>query len=230
MVGAVGVRRRLHLVRHEGGAVRCVSVADGQARVHRVGDGRIRVPVPAHPGHGGLRVQQAVGPPRSRLPRVERLHASRPTRSATSRVWNGFTTCWFSAGPARPHLRPGDPDQPADRGGGGDHRHRARAVRGARAGADEAAAPGPVRHPGVPDPRRARDRDRGGLADLLRSGRNYFRSFPALGRWTILLGQVVFNASLAMLIIRARFVGMGDTLEEAAYDLGSGPLSPRSAR
>src|SRR5205823_1579430 len=45
------------------------------------------------------------------------------------------------------------------------------------------------------------------------------------GRGTILLGQVVFNASLAMLIIRARFVGMGDTLEEAAYDLGSSPLS-----
>jgi ABC-type spermidine/putrescine transport system permease subunit II len=30
---------------------------------------------------------------------------------------------------------------------------------------------------------------------------------------------------VAMLIIRARFVGMGDTLEEAAYDLGSGPLA-----
>jgi ABC-type spermidine/putrescine transport system permease subunit II len=35
----------------------------------------------------------------------------------------------------------------------------------------------------------------------------------------------VFNASVAMLIIRARFVGMGDVLEEAAYDLGSGPLA-----
>jgi ABC-type spermidine/putrescine transport system permease subunit II len=55
--------------------------------------------------------------------------------------------------------------------------------------------------------------------------RNSFRAFPALGKGTILLGQVVFNASLAMLIIRARFVGMGDTLEEAAYDLGSGPVS-----
>ena len=55
--------------------------------------------------------------------------------------------------------------------------------------------------------------------------RNSFHAFPPLGRNTILLGQVVFNASLAMLIIRARFVGMGDTLEEAAYDLGSGPLS-----
>jgi ABC-type spermidine/putrescine transport system permease subunit II len=55
--------------------------------------------------------------------------------------------------------------------------------------------------------------------------RNYFHAFPALGKVTILFGQVVFNASLAMLIIRARFVGMGDTLEDAAYDLGSGPLS-----
>ena len=55
--------------------------------------------------------------------------------------------------------------------------------------------------------------------------RNAVPAFPDLGFWTILLGQVVFNASVAMLIIRARFVGMGDTLEEAAYDLGSGPLS-----
>jgi ABC-type spermidine/putrescine transport system permease subunit II len=55
--------------------------------------------------------------------------------------------------------------------------------------------------------------------------RNYIHAFPALGKATILLGQVVFGASLAMLIIRARFVGMGDSLETAAYDLGSGPLS-----
>ncbi len=55
--------------------------------------------------------------------------------------------------------------------------------------------------------------------------RNSIAAFPPLGKGTILLGQVVFNASLAMLIIRARFVGMGDTLEEAAHDLGSGPLS-----
>lgn len=49
--------------------------------------------------------------------------------------------------------------------------------------------------------------------------------FPPLGFWTVVLAEIVFNASLAMLIIRARFVGMGDTLEEAAYDLGSGPFS-----
>jgi ABC-type spermidine/putrescine transport system permease subunit II len=54
---------------------------------------------------------------------------------------------------------------------------------------------------------------------------NYIHAFPPLGKGTILLGQVVFNASVAMLIIRARFVGMGDVLEEAAYDLGSGPLA-----
>jgi ABC-type spermidine/putrescine transport system permease subunit II len=53
----------------------------------------------------------------------------------------------------------------------------------------------------------------------------YVPFFPPLGAWTVLLGQIVFNASLAMLVIRARFVGMGDTLEEASYDLGSGPLS-----
>jgi ABC-type spermidine/putrescine transport system permease subunit II len=55
--------------------------------------------------------------------------------------------------------------------------------------------------------------------------RNHFHAFPSLGKGTILIGQVVFNASVAMLIIRARFVGMGDVLEEAAYDLGSGPLA-----
>jgi ABC-type spermidine/putrescine transport system permease subunit II len=55
--------------------------------------------------------------------------------------------------------------------------------------------------------------------------RNYVHLFPELGMSTIVMGQIVFNASLAMLIIRARFVGMGDTLEEASYDLGSGPLS-----
>ncbi|HEV8222424.1 MAG TPA: ABC transporter permease subunit, partial [Streptosporangiaceae bacterium] len=55
--------------------------------------------------------------------------------------------------------------------------------------------------------------------------RTHVSEFPALGKPTILLGQVVFNAAVSMLIIRARFVGMGDVLEEAAYDLGSGPLS-----
>ncbi len=53
----------------------------------------------------------------------------------------------------------------------------------------------------------------------------YVPFFPPLGGWTILLGQIVFNASLTMLVIRARFVGMGDMLEEAGYDLGSGRLS-----
>jgi ABC-type spermidine/putrescine transport system permease subunit II len=54
--------------------------------------------------------------------------------------------------------------------------------------------------------------------------RNYIHGFPGLGKVTILIGQVVFNASVSMLIIRARFVGMGDVLEEASFDLGSGPV------
>ena len=52
----------------------------------------------------------------------------------------------------------------------------------------------------------------------------YVPFFPPLGPWTIFFGQVVFGASLSMLVIRARFVGMGDSLEEAGYDLGSGRL------
>jgi len=54
---------------------------------------------------------------------------------------------------------------------------------------------------------------------------NHVQAFPQLGFWTVMLGQIVFSASLSMLIIRARFVGMGDTLEEAAFDLGAGPVS-----
>src|SRR5689334_21163163 len=55
--------------------------------------------------------------------------------------------------------------------------------------------------------------------------RNYVHGFPALGKVTILIGQVVFNASVSMLIIRAWFVGMSDVLEEAAYARDSGPLA-----
>jgi len=64
-----------------------------------------------------------------------------------------------------------------------------------------------------------------GLLIFFVQAHTYVPGFPALGAGTILMGQVIFNASLAMLIIRARFVGMGDTLEEASYDLGAGPLS-----
>jgi ABC-type spermidine/putrescine transport system permease subunit II len=46
-----------------------------------------------------------------------------------------------------------------------------------------------------------------------------------LGLKTILIAHVVFNASVVALIVRARFVGMGESLEEASYDLGAGPLS-----
>jgi spermidine/putrescine transport system permease protein len=46
-----------------------------------------------------------------------------------------------------------------------------------------------------------------------------------LGLETILIAHVVFNASVVALIVRARVVGMGDSLEEASYDLGANPVS-----
>jgi spermidine/putrescine transport system permease protein len=46
-----------------------------------------------------------------------------------------------------------------------------------------------------------------------------------LGLETILIAHVVFNASVVALIVRASVVGMGESLEEASYDLGAGPLS-----
>jgi ABC-type spermidine/putrescine transport system permease subunit II len=46
----------------------------------------------------------------------------------------------------------------------------------------------------------------------------------SLGLKTILVAHVVFNASVVVLIVRARFVGMGSDLEEASYDLGVGPF------
>ena len=48
---------------------------------------------------------------------------------------------------------------------------------------------------------------------------------PPLGFWAIVVAHVVFNASVVALIVRARFVGMGQTLEEASFDLGAGPLA-----
>ncbi len=45
-----------------------------------------------------------------------------------------------------------------------------------------------------------------------------------LGLRTILVSHVVFNTSVVALIVRARFVGMGQSLEEASYDLGAGPV------
>ena len=46
-----------------------------------------------------------------------------------------------------------------------------------------------------------------------------------LGLGTILLAHVVFNASVVALVVRARFVGMAQTLEEASFDLGAGPFA-----
>ena len=46
-----------------------------------------------------------------------------------------------------------------------------------------------------------------------------------LGLVTMFIAHTVFNASLVMLIVRARFVSMGSTLEEASLDLGASALA-----
>ena len=46
-----------------------------------------------------------------------------------------------------------------------------------------------------------------------------------LGLESVLIAHVVFNASVVALVVRARFVGMAQDLEEASFDLGAGPLS-----
>jgi ABC-type spermidine/putrescine transport system permease subunit II len=148
-----------------------------------------------------------------------------PTQIGNITVWNGFTSCWFSAGLHDPTYIP--------------------AIEVSLQIAAEAAVISTVL--GLCAAlalARMRPRLRApfdvlvyltlvvpeiviAVASLIFfvQARTYVHAFPALGRGTILLGQVVFNASVAMLIIRARFVGMGDVLEEAAYDLGSGPLA-----
>jgi ABC-type spermidine/putrescine transport system permease subunit II len=46
-----------------------------------------------------------------------------------------------------------------------------------------------------------------------------------LGLVTMFLAHTTFNASLVLLIVRARFVSMGSTLEEASRDLGASALA-----
>jgi ABC-type spermidine/putrescine transport system permease subunit II len=46
-----------------------------------------------------------------------------------------------------------------------------------------------------------------------------------LGLETMFLAHCVFNMSLVILIVRARFISMGDTFEEASRDLGAGPVA-----
>ncbi len=77
----------------------------------------------------------------------------------------------------------------------------------------------------VHDPGHARDRLRDRGARLLRpSGPRVGLDSP-LGWHTILIAHVVFNTSVVALVVRARFVSMGQQLEEASFDLGAGPLS-----
>jgi len=148
-----------------------------------------------------------------------------PAQIGNIAVWNGFTSCWFSAGLHDPTFIPAiivslriaaEASLIATVLGLCAALALARMRPGLRAPFDSLVYLTLV----VPEIVIA-------VASLIFfvQARKFFPAFPALGNVTILIGQVVFNASLTMLIIRARFVGMGDTLEEAAYDLGSGPLA-----
>lgn len=46
-----------------------------------------------------------------------------------------------------------------------------------------------------------------------------------LGLVTMFLGHTIFNASLVLLVVRARFVSMGSSLEEASRDLGASAVA-----
>jgi ABC-type spermidine/putrescine transport system permease subunit II len=46
-----------------------------------------------------------------------------------------------------------------------------------------------------------------------------------MGEVTMFLAHCVFNMSLVLLIVRARFISMGDSLEEASRDLGAGAVA-----
>jgi ABC-type spermidine/putrescine transport system permease subunit II len=148
-----------------------------------------------------------------------------PSQIGNITVWNGFTTCWFSAGLHDPTYIPA-------------------IVTSLQIAAEAAIIATVLGLCAALALARMKPRARAPFDSLVYltlvvpeiviavasliffvQARNHVPAFPPLGKATILIGQVVFNASVAMLIIRARFVGMGDTLEEAAYDLGSGPLA-----
>lgn len=148
-----------------------------------------------------------------------------PTQLGNMTVWNGFTTCWFSAGLHDPTYIPAILTSVKIAGAAAI----VSTVLGLAAALALARMNKFLRVPFdalvyltlvVPEIVIA-------VASLIFFVQlpKYVPFFPTLGPWTIFFGQVVFGASLAMLIIRARFVGMGDSLEEAGYDLGSGRMS-----
>ncbi len=148
-----------------------------------------------------------------------------PSQVGNVTVWNGFTTCWFDAGLHDPTYIPAILTSARIAGaaaivstllGLGAALALARMNKFLRAPFDSLVYLTLV----VPEIVIA-------VASLIFfvQVRNYVPAFPQLGAWTIFFGQVVFGSSLSMLVIRARFVGMGDSLEEAGYDLGSGRLA-----
>jgi spermidine/putrescine transport system permease protein/putrescine transport system permease protein len=53
----------------------------------------------------------------------------------------------------------------------------------------------------------------------------FVRLHITLSTTTIMLGHAVFGTSVTMLIVRARFAGMGSELERVSADLGAGPIA-----
>ena len=90
---------------------------------------------------------------------------------------------------------------------------------------DAPMASNPDRRSRLHDAGHSRDRLRHLRPCLLRAGRQPVGIESPLGWQTILIAHVVFNASVVALVVRARFVAMGQQLEEASFDLGAGPLS-----
>jgi ABC-type spermidine/putrescine transport system permease subunit II len=148
-------------------------------------------------------------------PNVHNVCSLPPARIGNIAIWNGFTTCWFSAGLHDPTYIP--------------------AIGVSLQIAAEAAVIATVLGLGA------------ALA-LARMKPRLRAPFDAIVYLTLVVPEIViavasliffvqvrnsvaafpglvFSASVSMLIIRARFVGMGNVLEEAAFDLGSGPFS-----
>src|SRR4029077_16850557 len=123
-----------------------------------------------------------------------------PDQIGNITVWNGFTTCWFSAGLHDPTFIPAILPSPQI----GPAAAIVATLLGLCAALALARMKPKYRAPFdvlvyltlvVPEIVIA-------VASLIFfvQARNHFQAFPALGKGTILIGQVVFNASVAMLI------------------------------
>jgi spermidine/putrescine transport system permease protein len=140
-------------------------------------------------------------------------------RSRLTAVWGGFTLEWYARLFASPQIRTSAAQQPA--GGGGDHRGRDRHRHGggARARARPPAQTGPAdgassRLPIV-------------VPEIVLAS-SLLLFFAALGLRPRLPDRDPrarrFCLSYVVVVVAARFAGLDPSLEEAAADLGAGPV------